>query len=120
MGSVNNKIMLVGEAWGEEEEKQHRAFVGTSGWLLDQMLSQAGIARNECFVTNVFNLRPKPSNDVKNLCGPLTDAIVGKPALLKGKYIRAKYQPELDRLYAEINRVQPNIIVALGATAAWA
>lgn len=114
------KIALVGEAWGEKEEEQGRPFVGTSGWLLDQMLSQAGIARSECLVTNVFNLRPKPSNDVKNLCGPRTSGIPGMPQVQAGKYVLAKYAPELERLYAEVREADPNIIIALGATAAWA
>lgn len=112
--------MLVGEAWGEQEEQQHQPFVGTAGWILDGMLSQVGIRRKECFITNCFNLRPKPSNDVKNLCGSKVEGISGMPALVKGKYVLKKYQPELDRLYREINQVNPNVIVALGATAAWA
>lgn len=112
--------MLVGEAWGEQEEQQHAPFVGTAGWILDGMLSQVGIIRRECHVTNVFNLRPKPSNDVKNLCGSKAEGIPNLPALVKGKYVLRKYQPELDRLYEEIRRVNPNVIVALGATAAWA
>lgn len=114
------KIALVGEAWGEKEEEAGTSFVGTSGWLLDQMLSQAGIARSECLVTNCFNLRPRPSNDIKNLCGPRTAGIPGLPQLAAGKYIRAEYAPELERLYEEIRRSDPNIIVALGATASWA
>lgn len=114
------KIMLVGEAWGEEEEKQHVPFVGSSGWILDGMLSQVGLNRRDLHITNVFNLRPKPSNDVKNLCGTKAEGIAGMPALTKGKYVLKKYQSELDRLYREINKVNPNILVALGATAAWA
>jgi uracil-DNA glycosylase len=114
------KIMLVGEAWGEHEEQQHAPFVGPSGWILDGMLSQVGLHRRDCYITNVFNLRPKPSNDVKNLCGTKAEGISGYPALTKGKYVLRKYQPELDRLYAEINKVNPNVIIALGATAAWA
>lgn len=113
-------IALVGEAYGEKEEEAGRPFVGTSGWILDQMLAQAGIVRSECLVTNVFNLRPRPNNDIKNLCGPKTAGIPGMPPIQAGKYILAKYAPELERLYDEIHRVDPNIIVALGATAAWA
>jgi len=114
------KIALVGEAWGEKEEEAGAPFVGTSGWILDQMLAQAGISRRECLVTNCFNLRPRPSNDIKNLCGPATTRILDKPALMPGKYIRREYAPELERLYDEIRRSDPNIIIALGATAAWA
>jgi uracil-DNA glycosylase len=115
-----NKIMLIGEAWGEKEEETGLPFQGPAGSLLNQMLSQAGIDRKECYVTNVFNLRPQPKNDVENLCGPKTEGIPGFPALKQGKYVHAKYAGELDRLFAEIQREQPNVIVALGASAAWA
>jgi uracil-DNA glycosylase len=116
----HKRIMLVGEAYEEKEEELGAPFVGTSGWILDGMLSQVGLDRRDCYLTNVFNLRPKPSNDVKNLCGTKVEGIPGMPVLQKGKYVLAKYKPELDRLFAEINKVQPNVIVALGATAAWA
>lgn len=114
-----SEILILGEAWGREEEKEGRPFVGASGWLLDSLLSETGISRAECYVTNVFNLRPH-GNDVKELCGPKTSGIPGTPALIKGKYVDVKYAPELRRLYDEINRENPNVIIALGATAAWA
>jgi DNA polymerase len=113
-------IAIVGEAWGEKEEEIGKPFVGTSGWLLDQFLSQVGIARRDCLLTNVFNIRPRPSNDIKNLCGPAKEGIKGLPALAAGKYVRAEYAPELERLFDELRAADPNIIIALGATAAWA
>lgn len=112
--------MLVGEAWGEKEEELHVPFVGTSGWILDNMLSQVGLTRHDCYITNVFNLRPKPSNDVKNLCGSKTEGIANYPALQKGKHVLRVYTSELERLYEEICKVNPNVLVALGATASWA
>lgn len=115
-----NRIMLVGEAYGEDEAREGQPFVGASGKLLNAMLSQVGIARSESFVTNVFNLQPQPKNDVENLCGPKAEALGSYPALKAGKYIRAEYRPELERLYAEIRADNPNVIIALGATAAWA
>jgi uracil-DNA glycosylase len=112
-------IMLVGEAWGEKEAEARRPFVGASGWLLNQLLSHAGLRREDCYVTNVFNLRPRPSNDIKNLCGTKTESGPW-PQLSKGKYIRKEFAGELERLYQEVRDVQPNLILALGATAAWA
>lgn len=114
------KIAIVGEAWGKEEAEVGQPFVGPSGRILNGMLRQVGIERSECLVTNVFNLQPKPSNDIKNLCGGKTEGIPGMPYLFRGKYVLRKYAPELSRLYDEIERFQPNIIVAMGATAAWA
>lgn len=116
------KIAIVGEAWGEHEERQRSPFVGPSGYELTKMLTEAGIARADCYLTNVFNLRPKPSNDIENLCAAKSDAGAGAqlPPLKAGKYIRPEYLPELTRLYSELSDLRPNIIIALGNTAAWA
>lgn len=141
-------IVLLGEAWGEQEELMGHAFVGTSGALLLSMLEDVGLirfstndrtnkkeywkTRNPYFnkliweahpelrLMNVFNLRPKPSNDIANLCGGKEEGIEGMPALTKGKYVKKEYTNELNRLYAELQVLRPNVVVALGATAAWA
>jgi len=113
------KIALVGEAWGEEEARAQTPFVGTAGRQLDRLLDAAGIRRSDCFITNCFNLRPQPSNDISNLCGTKREVKHNLPPLNK-KYILDKYLPELDRLYQELDEVQPNLVIALGGTAAWA
>ncbi len=77
-------------------------------------------AHSEFYITNVFNLRPKPTNDVKNLCGPRAEGIPGWPALQAGKYVRKEYEPELTRLQQELTDRRPNLIVAFGATPSWA
>lgn len=112
-------ILILGEAWGKDEEESRTPFVGTSGRFLNAMLAQVGIRREDCFVTNVFNLRP-PGNDVEALCGKRHEGIPGMPHIRQGKYIRAEFAPELARLYTEIKTVAPNIIIALGGTAVWA
>lgn len=119
---MKHAIMVVGEAWGEEEERQRAPFVGASGRELTRMLEEAGIRRADCYLTNVFNLRPRPSNDIStsHLVGPKPESIPGSPALSSGKYVRAEFKPEVDRLYDEIHDVSPNVIIALGGTASWA
>lgn len=114
------KIALVGEAWGEHEERERRPFVGPAGWQLNSMLKDAGIARSECFLTNVFNIRPRPTNKIENLCTNKKEVKHVLPPLSSGKYIRDEYLGELDRLYAELRQSKPNVTVALGGTAAWA
>ena len=115
------KIAIVGEAWGEHEENRQMPFVGPSGMELMRMLGEAGIKRSECYLTNVFNLRPRPTNDILNLC---TDAkpshTGGLPPLSRGKYLRPEYLPEVYRLYSEMRRVRPNLTIAVGNTATWA
>lgn len=113
-------IVLLGEAYGEQEEREGKPFVGTAGWILDKMLAEVGIERRACFVTNVFNLRPPGGNDIEYLCGPKAEGLAGYPALARGKYCRAEYAPELGRLRRELEFHRPNVVVALGATAAWA
>jgi len=44
----------------------------------------------------------------------------GLPAMAKGRFLAPQFLPELDRLKAELTSVQPNIVIALGATATWA
>lgn len=110
-------IVVVGESWGAEEERQRSPFVGPSGWHLTQMLAEAGIHRADCYLTNCFNLRPPGGNDIENLCQKeKTD----RPSLKAGKYLQPKYYPELDRLYSEVRSIKPNLLLLLGGTATWA
>jgi len=112
-------IMIVGEAFGEHEEKAQTPFVGPTGWELTRLLEEAGIHRADCFLTNVFNLRPR-GNKIEALCGPKQDGIPGYPSLGKSLYVHKSYEGELRRLAEEIKDEDPNVIVALGNTACWA
>lgn len=122
-------IAIVGEAWGAEEAKQRAPFVGGAGYELTKMLSQAGIHRADCFLTNVFNLHP-PGNDLSFVCGPKEVAIASYPKLLRGKekhhhyytgdWVRQEFTGELERLGHELVEVNPNLVIALGNTAMWA
>lgn len=114
------KIAIVGEAWGEHEERERVPFVGPAGWQLNTMLRDAGIVRAECFLTNVFNFRPRPTNKIENICATRKEVHHALPPLSSGKYVRDEYLPELERLYRELNEASPNVIICLGGTAAWA
>lgn len=116
---MNYKIAILGEAWGAEEERARAPFVGASGQELTRMLSEAGIHRADCFLTNVFNLRPDEKNDIEAICGPKDHGIPGLGPLKPGKFVLAKYAPELERCKRELQENRPNIIIALGNTALW-
>ena len=60
-GSAVADLLLIGEAPGADEDRSGIPFVGRSGHLLDNMLKAIGIAREDCFVTNVLPWRP-PGN----------------------------------------------------------
>jgi DNA polymerase len=113
------EIVCVGEAWGENEERERQPFVGAAGYELTKMLEEAGIHRAECFLTNVINRRP-PGNKIEAFCGGKSDGIAGYPALVRGKYLQACFESEMVRLGDELIEHNPNLIIALGNTAMWA
>lgn len=116
---MHKPVMIVGEAWGEQEELKGRAFEGPSGQVLHTLLRQVGLDKRECYFTNVFNFRPT-NNNIRSLYAPKSEAIPGYRPIVQGKFIHKKYEPELIRLFEEIERTSPNIIIALGNTALWA
>ena len=69
-------IVIIGEAWGAEEEAQRTPFVGSSGYELTRMLEEAGIHRADCYLTNVLNFRP-PGNKLEAILGSKAEAIRG-------------------------------------------
>jgi DNA polymerase len=102
-GRARAHLMLVGEQPGDKEDLVGKPFVGPAGRILDQALAEAGIARNDTFVTNAvkhFKFEQR-----------------GKRRLHKRPNA---YEIERCRWWLEQERaiVKPLAIVALGATAA--
>jgi uracil-DNA glycosylase family 4 len=98
VGNEQARWMIVGEAPGEQEDKQGEPFVGRAGQLLDRMLTAVGLTRSEApadqqvFIANVLKCRP-PANR-----NPLPQEI-------------AQCEPYLMR---QVALVQPKVIVAMG------
>lgn len=102
-GGSRAAVIFVGEQPGNEEDLAGRPFVGPAGKLLDRALEQAGIDRELAYVTNVvkhFKWEPRGKRRIH-----------AKP---NAQEIAAC----LPWLNAEIDMVQPRVIVCLGATAA--
>lgn len=62
-GRVTSDIAIIGEAPGKQEELQGIPFVGGAGRVLNMLLNNAGILRQDCYVTNVIKCRP-PGNNI--------------------------------------------------------
>lgn len=118
-GPVPARIMLVGEAWGEYEEREGRPFVGPSGSELNRMLHEVGIMRSECFATNLVNARP-PDNYMGAWVAEKKKDRTPKHVPLKDKMVMPWVVDGYNQLLAEIKVIQPNIIVAFGNYALWA
>lgn len=118
-GPVPARIMIVGEAWGAEEERTGQPFQGASGQELNRMLHEAGILRSECYVTNLVNARPA-NNDISTWIPLKKKEITSKHVPLRDKMVMPIVVEGFNGLKAEINAVQPNVIIALGNSALWA
>jgi uracil-DNA glycosylase len=95
-GDANARLMFVGEGPGADEDAQGLPFVGRAGQLLNNMISAMGLKREEVYIANVVKCRPPgnrtPEPEEANTCSPF--------------------------LFRQIDVVRPEVIVALGATAA--
>ncbi len=95
-GSPNARLFFVGEGPGADEDAQGLPFVGKAGQLLNNMINAMGLKREEVYIANVVKCRPPgnrtPEPDEANTCSPF--------------------------LFQQIDVVHPEVLVALGATAA--
>jgi uracil-DNA glycosylase len=119
-GPRTARIFIVGEAWGRTEEEDEKPFVGEAGKELDRMLAEAGIDRNECFVTNVAAKRPS-RNEMFTLfeAEPKKGETAENPKI-HGLRVTPFIREEIERLYRQIEAVKPAVIVACGSWALWA
>jgi uracil-DNA glycosylase family 4 len=66
VGDSRASLMLVGEAPGKNEDMQGEPFVGAAGQLLDELLADIGIRREEVYIANVLKCRPPGNRDPKD------------------------------------------------------
>lgn len=104
-GPRRARLLIVGEQPGDVEDREGKPFVGPSGALLDRALAQAGLARDEVYVTNA----------VKHFKWERGET--GKRRIHK-QPIAAEVRACRPWLEHEIALVHPDVIVCLGATAA--
>ncbi len=106
VGSLDAKIFFCGEAPGAEEELQGEPFVGPAGQLLTKMIAAMGLKREEVYIGNIMNWRPQiPTAEGLEQVG-------NRPPTPEEMTYCLPY------LRAQLEVVQPEVIVALGATAA--
>jgi uracil-DNA glycosylase family 4 len=66
-GNADAELMFVGEAPGADEDRQGLPFVGRAGQLLNQLLEEVGLSREEVFIANVLKSRPPGNRDPQPL-----------------------------------------------------
>ena len=112
---MSGKILILGEFLSGKDEKG--AFTDGNGRFLRAMLHKVGISPRDCVFRNVLNTRPP--GGIKGVLGPKSEGIKHmKP--VGGKYVNARWEPNVRALWEEINALQPSIILAAGDIAMWA
>lgn len=109
MGPIGAKWMILGEAPSYEETAAGKPFVGPSGRELDRICKDAGLNRNEAWITNVCKFMVPPNEGKKKL-----------PFHIRARNHGIDMDEQLSDLRTEINEIKPHCILALGGTALWA
>lgn len=91
-GSLDAKIVFIGEAPGRREDELGRPFVGASGKFLNEMLASINLAREDVYITNIVKYRPPDNRDPK-------------PSE------KAEFWPYLVR---QLQVIRPQVVVTLG------
>jgi uracil-DNA glycosylase family 4 len=91
-GPATARLMAIGEAPGEREDREGRPFVGAAGQLLTELLEGIGLSRDDIFITNVLKSRPPGNRD------PLPEEVAACAGYLD----------------AQIEVIRPQVILLLG------
>lgn len=95
-GNPSARLVVVGEAPGQEEDRTGRPFVGQAGKLLNLLLMTAGFARDEVYICNTLKCRPPQNRN------PLPDELTACSTFLKG----------------QLGAIAPSVLLAVGKFAA--
>ncbi|MFL5850784.1 MAG: uracil-DNA glycosylase [Solirubrobacteraceae bacterium] len=91
-GNPRAEILFVGEAPGAQEDAQGRPFVGQAGKLFDRLLGEAGLERDDVYITNVLKHRPPGNRNPR----------------------KSEVKHEWPWLEAQIEAIEPRLVVPLG------
>ncbi len=103
VGNPDAQLMFVGEAPGAEEEKQREPFVGPAGQLLTKIIQTMGIQRDDVYISNIVKFRPSTGSATQ---GTANRAPTAEEMAVSLQFVKA-----------EIEIVEPELIVALGSSA---
>ena len=101
VGDIHSPLMFVGEAPGADEDEQGEPFVGKAGQLLTRIIQTMGFARDAVYIANILKCRPDTPGQTKGNRKPEPEEM----------------QTCLPYLLAQLDIIEPKVIVALGATA---
>jgi len=122
-GPEKASIMFIGEGPGFHENQQGKPFVGQAGKFLDELLTNAGVKREEVFITNVVKCRPPGNRDPQpeelEACGKYLDRqielINPKIIVTLGRFSMAKFfgAVKISQIHGKSKKIGDRLIVAM-------
>lgn len=101
VGDLHARLMFVGEAPGADEDQQGEPFVGAAGHLLTRIIQAMELSRQTVYIANILKCRPDTPGQFAGNRKPTAEEM----------------KTCLPYLHAQIDLIQPQVLVALGATA---
>ena len=101
VGNVDAELMFVGEAPGADEDTQGEPFVGAAGQLLTKIIQAMGLTRQSVYIANILKCRPDTPGQAYGNRKPTPDEM----------------RTCIPHLEAQIDLINPKVMVALGGTA---
>jgi DNA polymerase len=101
VGDIYSPLLFVGEAPGADEDRAGEPFVGKAGQLLTRIIQTMGFTRNSVYIANILKCRPDTPHQTAGNRKPTAEEM----------------KTCLPYLLAQIDVIQPQVIVALGGTA---
>ena len=101
VGNLDARLMFVGEAPGADEDAQGEPFVGKAGLLLTRIIQTTGLTRESVYIANILKCRPDTPGQSAGNRKPTPEEM----------------QTCIPFLHEQIDLIQPEVLVALGATA---
>lgn len=116
-GNHSPRVVFIGEGPGAQEDKEGRPFVGRSGRFLDEMMENAGLRREDVYITNVVKCRPPDNRDPRPdeiaACQNYLDRQIEllSPAVVVtlGRYSMARWFPgeRITRIHGQVKEIGP-------------
>lgn len=116
-GCVDAKVLIVGEYPHEADLRKGEPFIGGAGYELTKMLSEAGLPREQLYLTMVMKERIL---SIGSLVAEKKKDITPRHVLYKGKWVMPQVVDAVEALREEIRRVNPNVVCTSGNLALWA
>lgn len=118
-GRLDAKVLIVGEFPHENDLRRGEPFVGGAGFELTKMLQEAGLPREQCYLTMVMKDRVY-GQSITSLIAEKKKDITPRHVLYNGKWVMPQVVDAVEALHEEIKRVSPNVVCTSGNLALWA